>query len=232
MQYWTPNKFIYEFSYANEVALEECAKRNIDVMFGWEMTEVRRTETGEKIAIFRNVDTNEVIEKSFFTAMIATYAVAEQVINPGIEAGDKGEFLVNIMNNLSGNVNANSFGPEKDARANEAAAAAMQWMNANQNVMPRVCTKGQECRDAIQDATEKEIQEQWSGLLDRIGQKFENALVRNLQTLEDAWTKADACPHGCFCPTAWIRYTELIEKQNAIHKDVDKLIDDLRELYD
>ena len=70
MQYWTPNKYIYEFGYANEVALEECRKRNIDVMFGWEMTEVKRTDVGEKVAIFRNVDTNEVIEKSFFTAMI------------------------------------------------------------------------------------------------------------------------------------------------------------------
>jgi len=70
MMYWTPNKYIYEFSYANEVALEECRKRNIDVMFGWEMIEVKRTEVGEKVAIFRNVDTHEVIEKSFFTAMI------------------------------------------------------------------------------------------------------------------------------------------------------------------
>merc|ERR1712032_272625 len=96
--------------------------------------------------------------KSFFTAMIATYAVAEQVIKPGIEAGDKGEFLVNIMNNMSGNVNAQSFGPEREARATEASAAAMQWMNANQNDLPRVCTKGQECRDAIQDAIQKQIQ--------------------------------------------------------------------------
>ena len=41
IQFWTPNKYIYEFPYANEVALDECAKRNIDVMFGWEMTEVK-----------------------------------------------------------------------------------------------------------------------------------------------------------------------------------------------
>merc|ERR1712032_130030 len=170
--------------------------------------------------------------KSFFTAMIATYAVAEQVIKPGIEAGDKGEFLVNIMNNMSGNVNAQSFGPEREARATEAAAAAMQWMNANQNDLPRVCTKGQECRDAIQDATEKEIQDQWTNLLERIGNKFENALVRNIGTLEDAWKKAAECEHGCFCPTAWIKYTEHIQKQIQINKDVDTLIDELKDLYD
>ena len=41
IQYWTPNKEIYRFPYANEVALEECHKRGIDVMFGWEMLEVK-----------------------------------------------------------------------------------------------------------------------------------------------------------------------------------------------
>lgn len=65
IQYWTPNKEIYKFSYANEVALDECHKRGIDVMFGWEMLEVKKTEIGEKIAIFRNVDTGEVIERPF-----------------------------------------------------------------------------------------------------------------------------------------------------------------------
>lgn len=170
--------------------------------------------------------------RSFFTAMIATYAVAEQVIKPGLEAGDKPDFLVNIMNNMSGNVNANSFGEEKGARAAEAGAAAMQWMNANQNDLPRVCTKGQECRDAIQDATEKEIADQWDSLLERIGTKFENALVRNIGTLEDAWTKAAECEHGCFCPTAWVKYTDLVQKQIAIHKDVDTLVDELRDFYD
>lgn len=70
IQYWTPNKEIYKFSYANEVALDECHKRGIDVCFGWEMLEVKKTEIGEKIAIFRNVDTGEVIERPFQTACI------------------------------------------------------------------------------------------------------------------------------------------------------------------
>jgi sulfide:quinone oxidoreductase len=70
IQYWTPNKEIFEFPYANEVALEECAKRGIDVMFGWEMTEVKYGSVGEKIAIFKNVDSGEVIEKDFMSACI------------------------------------------------------------------------------------------------------------------------------------------------------------------
>lgn len=65
IQFWTPNKEIYKFPYANEVALEECHKRGIDVMFGWEMLKVHKNALGEKIATFKNVDTNEVIEKPF-----------------------------------------------------------------------------------------------------------------------------------------------------------------------
>lgn len=144
--------------------------------------------------------------KSFFTAMIATYAVAEQVIKPGIEAGDKGDFLAAVMSSMTGPVTADSFrieDGENIARSTEAAAAAMVWMNANQNAMQAVCTNGQLCRDAIQDATEKEIQDQWSTLLERIDTKFTNALVRNLGVLEAAWTKAEECPHGCYCPNAW-----------------------------
>ena len=81
IQYWTPNKEIYKFPYANEVALEECHKRGIDVMFGWEMTKVHRNEHDEKIATFRNVDSGEVIEKAFTQANInpPSHARAELV---------------------------------------------------------------------------------------------------------------------------------------------------------
>lgn len=70
IQYWTPNKEIYKFPYANEVALEECRKRNIEVFFGWEMVSVRYNEFGQKIAKFRCVDTGAEIEKDFFSAVI------------------------------------------------------------------------------------------------------------------------------------------------------------------
>jgi len=65
IQYWTPNKEIYRFGYANEVALDECHKRGIDVMFGWEMLKVHKNEHGEKIATFKNVDSGEILENSF-----------------------------------------------------------------------------------------------------------------------------------------------------------------------
>ena len=70
IQFWTPNHQIFNFPYANEVALDECHKRGIDVMFGWEMLEVKQNEHGEKIAIFRNVDSGEVVEKDFNAACI------------------------------------------------------------------------------------------------------------------------------------------------------------------
>lgn len=40
VQYWTPNKTIFDFDYANEVTLDECRKRNIEVNFGWELLKV------------------------------------------------------------------------------------------------------------------------------------------------------------------------------------------------
>jgi len=70
VQYWTPNKSIFQFDYANEVALDECHKRGIEVHFGWEMVEVKRNSSNQKVAVFRNVDTNELIEKDFFTGCI------------------------------------------------------------------------------------------------------------------------------------------------------------------
>jgi hypothetical protein len=70
IQFWTPNKEIYKFPYANEVALEECRKRGIDVYFGWEMTSVRTDEHGSKIATFRCTETGQTIEKDFFSAVI------------------------------------------------------------------------------------------------------------------------------------------------------------------
>lgn len=70
IQYWTPNKEIFRFPYANEVALDECHKRGIDVMFGWEMIKTHKNEYGEKIAVFKNVDSGEILEKPYFSAAI------------------------------------------------------------------------------------------------------------------------------------------------------------------
>jgi hypothetical protein len=56
--------------YADEVAQDECHKRGIDVMLGWEMTKVHYSEIGEKIATMRNVDTGETIEHPFMHANI------------------------------------------------------------------------------------------------------------------------------------------------------------------
>ena len=95
IQYWTPNKEIYKFSYANEVALDECHKRGIDVMFGWEMIEVKKTEIGEKIATFRNVDTGEVIERPFQTACINPPSKPRSFITEAGLADQHGQVDVN-----------------------------------------------------------------------------------------------------------------------------------------
>lgn len=71
--------------YANEVALEECHKRGVDVMFGWEMVKVHKNAIGEKIATFKNVDSGEIIEKPFFHANINPASKGHQeLIDAGI----------------------------------------------------------------------------------------------------------------------------------------------------
>lgn len=39
-------------------------------MFGWEMIKVYKNEIGQKVAVFKNVDSGEVIEKDFFTTCV------------------------------------------------------------------------------------------------------------------------------------------------------------------
>jgi sulfide:quinone oxidoreductase len=70
IQFWSPNEYIYKFPYANEIALDECHKRGIDVNLGWEMTKVHYNEIGEKIATFKHVSTGETKEHPFMHANI------------------------------------------------------------------------------------------------------------------------------------------------------------------
>lgn len=88
IQYWTPNKEIYQFPYANEVALDECHKRGIDLMLGWEMVKLSTDEIGQKIATFKNVDTGEVVDKPFTMANInPTSAPHQELLDSGIADG-------------------------------------------------------------------------------------------------------------------------------------------------
>ncbi len=70
MQYWTANKEIFKFPYANEVALDECHKRGVEVFLGQELIKIHYDEHGVKIGTFKDVDTGRVYEKDFFSAVI------------------------------------------------------------------------------------------------------------------------------------------------------------------
>jgi sulfide:quinone oxidoreductase len=88
IQYWTPNKETVPFPYMNEVILDECKKRGIEVHFGWEMKQVKLNEHGQKIAVFKNVDSGEVIEKDFFQAVINPPSRPQQeLIDAGLTDG-------------------------------------------------------------------------------------------------------------------------------------------------
>jgi len=68
--YVTPNKSICPFPYANEVILDECAKRGIEVQFGWEMLSIQEDACGNKTMTLRNVDSGETIEKDYTAATV------------------------------------------------------------------------------------------------------------------------------------------------------------------
>ena len=62
---WSPNKWIYKFPYADEIAREECDKRGIDVNLGWELMGIHKNGVGEKIGKFKHVDTGATREHAF-----------------------------------------------------------------------------------------------------------------------------------------------------------------------
>ena len=91
IQFWTPNDKIFSFPYANEVALDECQKRGIEVFFGWEMLSVKFNEYNEKVATFKNVKNGETIEKTFQTASINPPSKQhKELVDAGIADADGG----------------------------------------------------------------------------------------------------------------------------------------------
>ena len=83
--YYTPNKEIYKFGYANEVALEECAKRGIDVNLGWELTKIQVNAQGEKVGTFKNVDSGALKEHPFTHVNINPNSVPhKELVDSGI----------------------------------------------------------------------------------------------------------------------------------------------------
>lgn len=170
--------------------------------------------------------------KSFLTALVATVAFTKEINEVSFPEGAKDSYLTAVMNGMQGVMNASSFVEDKSARAADAGASAMAWMEQYEGGLPRVCTRGQECRDNIQLATEASIVEQWETMLGSIADIFESALNKNVRTLNAAWDEAAECYHGCFCPTADIRYKILLEKQAEIYNIVKTLTEERKVLLD
>lgn len=88
--YWTPNKWIYKFPYANEIALEECHKRGIDVNLGWELMKIQMNSVGEKVGTFKHVDSGAMRDHPFTHVNInPTSQPHQELVDSGI-AGKNG----------------------------------------------------------------------------------------------------------------------------------------------
>lgn len=88
--YFTPNKFIYKFDYANDIAIEECEKRGIEVNLGWELIKIEKNAVGEKVGTFKHVDTAQIKEHPFTHVNINPNSVPhKELVDSGI-AGKNG----------------------------------------------------------------------------------------------------------------------------------------------
>lgn len=88
--HYTPNKWIYKFPYANEVAMEECHKRGIDVNLGWELVRIAMNSVGEKVGTFKHVDTGATKDHPFTHVNINPTSVPhKELVDSGI-AGKNG----------------------------------------------------------------------------------------------------------------------------------------------
>jgi len=89
IQYWSPNKVISKFPYMNEVMLDECHKRGIEVHLGWELQKIAYNTIGEKIATFKCVDSGKIIEKPFISANINPPSRPHaELVSSGIASAD------------------------------------------------------------------------------------------------------------------------------------------------
>lgn len=88
--YYTPNKWIYGFPYANDIALEECEKRGIEVHLGQELIKIEVNSAGEKIGTFKNVDSGSITTHNFTHVNINPNSVPhKELVDSGI-AGKNG----------------------------------------------------------------------------------------------------------------------------------------------
>ena len=88
--YWTPNKFIFKFPYANDIAMEECEKRGIDVNLGWELIKIEKNAIGEKVGTFKHVDSGQIKEHPFTHVNVNPTSLPHQeLVDSGI-AGKNG----------------------------------------------------------------------------------------------------------------------------------------------
>lgn len=87
--YFTPDKWIYKFGYANEIALEECEKRGIDVNLGWELMKIEKNAIGEKVGTFKHVDTGAIRDHAFTHVNINPTSLPHQeLVDSGISGSN------------------------------------------------------------------------------------------------------------------------------------------------
>lgn len=173
--------------------------------------------------------------KSFAAACIATLALADPLIQSGINANQGDAALSYVFANMpQGVVESKVFGEGQDAAANNAAVNLNDWFMANANNgagLPEVCPKGQECRKEVRDRTVITVTEQWKTMYAEIDEIFSKSFTRAQGILENAYGEAKKCAPGCMCDQITVEYADIIRQQVELEQTIKQLTFTEQELH-
>lgn len=158
--------------------------------------------------------------KSFAATLLASFAVADTLIQSGVGADQQDAALSAVFMGMPGTVSGAVLGNDMDATANTAAVALNDWFLGNANDMPRVCPDGEECRNKISQTTVTTIEAQWKTTLTEINSIFDKSFTRSQAILETAYDQARQCEPGCMCDRISVEYADIVRQQKIITEEV------------
>lgn len=100
-----------------------------------------------------------------------------------------------------------------------------------QGTLPQVCDGGQACRDGIWAQAKIDLIAEWVSVLNRINQKLDATWLDNVTTLEAGYKKQFVCEAGCYCEEIEGTYTDHIQLQRELERQITDLQKDVTKLY-
>lgn len=97
--------------------------------------------------------------KSFATACLASFAIADTLIQSGVGADRADDALTGVFMGMPGNVNVAALNADNGDAAFDAAISLNDWFLAEAKPMPDTCEAGLDCRGRVVDDAIHNIEE-------------------------------------------------------------------------